>query len=96
MSDQTIPTFDQLLNAVLPYSYDVNPFANANGLSVNTITAVSSDSSVSLGTETSNSGIWKAPLTAATVGSATITLTTTFNNSTVVRKRKFKVTVTDP
>lgn len=97
MSDQSIPRFEQLENAVLPYSYNVNPFANANSLVVDSITAASDDiTNVTIGDESVTSGVWSANLTAVSGGSATITLTTTFTNSNVVRKRKFKVTVTTP
>ena len=95
MSDQLIPTFEQLELAVLPYIYDVNPFANANGLTVDTITATSSSSgNVSIGDEVVSDGKWNANLTGVSTGSATITLNTTFINSNVVRRRKFTVTVT--
>lgn len=94
MSDQTIYTFSQLQGAVLPYGYDVNPFATANGLTISDITAASDDASVTVGNETVTNGVWEGELTGVSTGTATITLTTTFTSSTVVRKRKFKVTVT--
>ena len=97
MSDQTIPRFEQIESSVLPYQYNVNPFANAHSLTVDTITAASSDvTNVTIGDEVVQNGLWDANLTAISGGSSTITLTTTFVNSNVVRKRKFKVMVTDP
>lgn len=96
MSDQTVPQFEQLSSSKLPYQYDVTPFANAHGLTVNTITSSSNSANVTISDETVVSGVWEGLLTAVSTGSAVITMTTTFTNSNAVRKRKFKVTVTNP
>jgi len=94
MTDQTIPTFEQLNGSVLPYEYNVNPFAGQHSLTVSGITSSSSSASITIADEATTSGVWRGNLTAVSTGSATITLTTTFTGSNVVRKRKFKVTVT--
>lgn len=97
MTDQTIPTFEQLQGSVLYYQYEANPFATAHGLTVSDITATSSDvGNVSIANQSVSAGLWEAELTALSTGSSTITLTVTFSGSTITRVRKFKVTVTNP
>lgn len=97
MSDQKVNRFSQLKGSVLAYSYDFTSFARAQGLTVETITASTDDSTVASVTDLSVTGDeWTGTISASNEGEANISVTCTFVSSAVKRIRKFQVNVTDP
>ena len=98
MSDQTIKRWQQLDNSVLPYSFDFEPFTDAHGLTLTTVTGTSATTAaVTVANEAvSANDVWSADLTAVAAGSSMITLTATFDGSNVTRVRKFIVDVVEP
>ena len=98
MSDQSIKRWQQLDNAVLPYSFDFEPFVDGHNLTLATVTSVSSDTgALTIANEVvSADDVWSADLTAVAAGSSLVTLTATFGGSNVSRVRKFIVDVVEP
>jgi len=95
--DQAVDRFEQIKGSVLKYQFGFSRWLSAHGLTMSTTAAtVVSGSSVTIGNQATSGNNWTGEVTAAQEGEAVIEITATPTTGNLLRKRRFKIDVTDP